>query len=71
MSASVPRCGRLDAHEAHGWTRPALGNLAGPPLPAATYQCPGAPHIEGGYFLDPEWLEHVAEQNANYWEGSE
>ena len=37
-------CGRLDQHDAHDWTRPALLMT-----PARTYCCKGAPVTEGGW----------------------
>lgn len=52
MSASsVPRCGRLDEHEAHEWIRPALiaNWLWGSPFAPKTFQCPGVVVIEGGH----------------------
>lgn len=46
----MPRCGRLDAHEAHEWTRPGLEGRFAWRIPAQTYQCPGsAVVIEGGH----------------------
>ena len=40
---TICRCGRIDKHAAHAWTRPYIG----PQLPAISYWCGGAPIIEG------------------------
>lgn len=48
---SVPRCGRLDAHDHHVWTLPSLPygwGVLGYMAPERDYRCPGAPVIEGG-----------------------
>lgn len=42
ISRTICRCGRLDYHAPHNWTRPFLSPL----FPAHEYRCGGAPLTE-------------------------
>lgn len=47
MTAFPKPCGRLDRHDEHEWTRPALPNT-----PERTFNCVGRVILEGGYYAD-------------------
>lgn len=69
---SIPRCGRLDDHDPHTWTRQPRWWES-----PRTYPCPGVVvtemsachHCRQSVAACRCEEEYVAEMNANYWEG--
>lgn len=53
------RCGRLDTHDRHDWSRP--HSLYGP---SPTYACTGHVITEGGYTRDADKAQDDAEELA-------
>lgn len=54
MSAFPLRCGRLDRHEPHEWSRPG----------SHQFSCAGHVLIEGGYTRDADKAQDAAEEAA-------